>query len=605
MIFGSYEVQQNPDGTPCVLGEGSFGITYKARHSFLGRISALKVIRENLLNRSSKEDHEEAQRFLGEARAVSRLNHPGIASVYDCALANEVFYYAMEFCDGGTLQDACEKNGPMAWPEVRMLALQLASALDYAHGSGFLHRDIKPANIMLSGEGKSRQAKLIDFGLAKKFELNPDLSSATVRNEEESFRGNFTTASPEQIQEKDLDQRSDLFALGVTLWWLLVGHNPFKDMKSGPLIADRLGPSSYAAALPPDLDTEARALLQALLEKNVEKRIASAHAVIDLLSAAVPSLPVTLPSKSPGVPQVAIDPLQVPADYDDSYSYGAVISNTAPAKLYQGKNTITGDPVIAVLPDASLDPAALSGMRIAAHRKLDLGSYAFIDWRFSGQNDVFVLSKPTGCGLLAVLRKFGPARFQDALPFLSYLACCFDTSVAWTTFGTRMDPGDILVRSRDGGADLEKFGSWSDLDPHSARCLPRLATDSEHRASSEATLSTSAEEFPPLAQFVALVYRVLAGSSVKYAAFFTTGGYVMASGLSEDGNALIADTLCAPETHPTAAHFLQSLAMIEGHQVSELKPVVPPPTASDIECGKLPPLHSVSSMAAKATRPAT
>jgi serine/threonine protein kinase len=598
LIFGSYEVLQNPDGTPCILGEGSFGVTYKARHTFLGRISALKVIREDLLNRGSKEDHEEAQRFLGEARAVGRLNHPGIASVYDCALANEVFYYAMEFCDGGTLQDACAKNGPMAWPEVRVLALQLASALDYAHGSGFLHRDIKPANIMLSGEGKSRQAKLIDFGLAKKFEINPDLSSATVRNDEESFRGNFTTASPEQIQEKDLDQRSDLFALGVTLWWLLLGHNPFKDIKSGPLIADRLGPSSYATSLPPDLDAEARVLLETLLEKDVEKRIASAHAVMELLGAAAPSMPDSQLSAM----NVPIEPLQVPPDYEDGYSYGPVISNATPAKLYHGKNTITGDPVIAVLPDVSLDPAALGGMRIAGHRKLDFGAYAILDWRFSGQSDVFVLSKPAGCSLLAVLRKFGPARFADALPFLSYLARCFDTSVAWTTFGTRMDPGDILVRARDGGEDLEKFHSWSDLNPHSARCLPRLATDSEHRASSEATLSTSAEEFPPLAQFAALVYRVLAGSSVKYAAFFTTGGYVMASGLSEDGNALISNTICAPEAYPSAARFLQSLAKTEGHQIFELKLLVSPPTASDIESGKLPPLHSVSSMAAMASR---
>ena len=588
LTYGSYEVLQNTDGSPCILGQGSFGVTYKARHGFLGRITALKVIREDLLNRGAKEDHEETNRFLDEARAVSKLNHPGIAMVHDCALDKGIFYYAMEYCDGGTLQDWCELWGAMPWSEVRSIAFQIASALEYAHATGFLHRDIKPANIMLNGQGKSRQAKLIDFGLAKKFGSDIESSSATVRSDRENFRGNFATASPEQILEKPLDRRSDLFSFGVTLWWLLIGRNPFGQMKRGPLIAERVGPLSYSSLLPEDLDPEARTLLEELLEKDSEKRISSAHEVVERLGFSATPVSVKPDIASP----TPLEPLPEPADFEGGYSTPPHLFATAgQAKLYLSNNLVTGQPIIAVT-NESLDPVVLGGMRIAASRKLDFGVYAFLDWRLSGGEDTFVISKPEGCSLLAVLRKFGPARFLDALPLLSHLARCFDASQAWTSFGIQVDPGEILVRARDGGANPDQFRSWSDVDPQGSRCLPLFTSDADQSASSEATLSTSAVEFPPLAQFAALVYRVLAGSAVRYAAFHTSSGYLMASGLSEDGNALLADTISAPEIQPSACRFLQLLASLESLPIAELTPLLEPPSLEELEIGKLVPIPS-------------
>ena len=596
LTFGSYEVLQNPDGSPCLLGQGSFGVTYKARHVLLGRVTALKVIREDLLNRGSKEDQEETNRFVSEARAVGRLHHPGIAMVHDCALDNGVFYYAMEYCDGGTLQDGCEKNGPLPWSEVRRIALQMASALDYAHASGFLHRDIKPANIMLNGKGKARQAKLIDFGLAKKFLPDAETSEATVRHDQENFRGNFATASPEQILEKPLDPRSDLFSFGVTLWWLLIGKNPFADMKRGPLIADRVGPSSYASSLPADLPAEARDLLTGLLEKDADKRIASAHLVVERLSTAATAT-AAVAAEPVASPTVALEPLPGPPDLEEDYAIGGVLATASQAKLYTGESLATHQAVIVIIPDRSLDPVARGGMRVAASRQLDFGAYAFHDWRTSSGDDVFIISKPEGCSLMAILRQFGPARFADALPFLSHLARCFDASHVWTTFGIRVDPGDVHVRARDGGADLDRFQSWLDLDPLATRSLPFFSSGADHTGSSEATLSTSAQEFPPLAQFAALVYRVLAGSAVRYAAFFTASGYVMASGLSEDGNALLADTICTPESQPSACRLIQLLASLESLPVAELTPLVDPPSTQDIAIGKLVPTPSPFSAA--------
>ena len=587
LTYGSYEVMRNPDGSPCALGAGSFGITYKARHVLLDRINALKVIGEDLLKRGDERSHEANDRFLSEVRAVGNLQHPGIAMVYDCGLDKGFFYFALEYCDGGTLQQWCEQHGPMPWPEVRQIALQVASAMDYAHANGFLHHDVKPANIILDGTGQARQAKLIDFGLATNFLRDGDASSSTGGHMgQEHFRGNFATASPEQILERPLDARSDLFSLGITLWWLLIGKNPFAGVKRGALIAERVSPASYAQALPGGLDEPVRKLLETLVEKDPGRRIGSAREVIEWLDA-TPAGEIAEAEASSDIPLV---PLTMPPDFEIAYMHTGNLAAVNQAKLYLGKHRSSHRQVIAIIPFSTLAPEARAGLRVAASRKLDFGVYALLDWCLLGNDDVFVITKPEGCSLLAILRKFGPARFADAMPLLARLARCFDASRAWTGFGIQMDPREILLRTRDGQPTLEHFRGWSDLDPRTARCLPFFTAAAEHGTSTETTLSSSALEFPPLAQFAALAYRMLAGSVVRYAAFFTANGYVMASGLSENGNALLAKTICSPESQPSACGFLQALARAESLNVAALAPLVDPPTAVDIATGKLAPV---------------
>ena len=595
LTFGSYEVLPNPDGSPLALGAGSFGITYKARHVLLDRINALKVIGEDLLKRGNGQDQEAGNRFLSEVRAIGNLQHPGIAMVYDCGLDKGFFYFALEYCDGGTLHQWCEQHGPMPWPEVRQIALQVASAMDYAHTNGFLHHDVKPANIMLDGTGQARQAKLIDFGLATNFLRDSEGSSSTGHMGQEHFRGNFATASPEQILEHPLDARSDLFSLGITLWWLLIGKNPFAGVKRGALIAERVSPASYCPALPGDLDSSVRELLENMVEKDPARRSASAREVIERLDA-TPAGEFPAPQ---AIPDVALVPLAIPPDYEVAYMHTGALAAISQAKLYIGRQRNTQQQVIAIIPFPTLAPDALAGLRVAASRKLDFGTYSLLDWCLLGKDDVFVVSKPDGCSLLTILRKFGPARFADAMPLLARLARCFDASRAWTTFGIQVDPRDILLRTRDGQPALEHFHGWSDLDPRTARCLPLFTAVAEQGTSTETTLTSSALEFPPLAQFAALAYRMLAGSVVRYAAFFTANGYVMASGLSENGNALLARTICSPESQPSACAFLQALARTESLNVAALTPLVDPPTPVDIATGKLAPVAAADKCAAR------
>ncbi len=595
LTYGSYEVLHNPDGSPCTLGGGSFGVTYKARHILLDRINSLKVIAEDQLNRGNGQDPEENKRFLSEVRAIGNLQHPGIAMVYDCGLDKGFFYFALEYCDGGSAQHWCDQYGPMPWPDVCRLALQVASAMDYAHANGFLHHDIRPASIMFHGTGQARQAKLIDFGLAANFLSDSGATSSSSHRGQEQFRGNLATASPEQILEKPLDARSDLFSFGVTLWWLLVGKNPFDGIKRGPLVAERVGSASYATALPGDLDPAARELLEGLLEKEADRRIASAREVIERLDAVAGALA----SEPPVRPAVPLEPLAIPPDFELTYMHTGTIASVSQAKLYIGRHRNTQQPVIAIIPFPTLVPDALAGMRVAASRKLDFGVYAMLDWCMLGGDEVFVISKPEGCSLLTILRKFGPARFADALPLLAHLARCFDASEAWTTFGIQADPREILLRTRDGRHGLEHFHAWPDIDPRATRCLPLFSASAEQSASNETTLSSSALEFPPICQFAALVYRTLAGSVVRYAAFFTSSGYVMASGLSENGNALLAKTICAPDSQTTACRFLQALARAESLNVAALAPLLDPPTATEIETGKLTPVAAVDKRVAR------
>lgn len=594
LIFGSYEVEEIADGSKHVLGKGSNGLTYKARHKHLGRVAALKVIKEDLLvgnrERGSKD------KFLAEAKAVASLNHPGIATIYDFGLENDIFYQATEYCEGGTLQEHIDESGAITWADLRPLVVQILAGLECAHRHGIIHRDIKPANLMLSQRQPLGQAKIIDFGCAQSETTGSTDISVTRRGSGEVHLG-FTpaTASPEQLLEEPTDERSDLFSLGVTIWWLLEGKNPFAGLKTALLYADRLGPASYEGRLPDDIDPEAREILVKLLEKKPENRIPSATAVLDLMGTLVAPATLELPPSTIGEddsrlsgreePVVA---LPTPSDFDDTYTPGTLFGSFSHAKLYRIDSGTGAGSLIAVIASPTMESRFRAGLRLAAMGRLEMGTFSFVDWCLSGSDDVFVISRKGGCSLLSVLRKVGSARFKDALPFFVQLARSFDTSVSWLGQGIQVEPENILVLHKDGGSDPDGFQQWSDVDVTSVNCLPLFEGGGENSSSSEETISTSTHGFPPLARFAALVYRVVSGSAVSHAAFYTDSGYVMASAFSEDGNALIADTLCNPAEKAGLGHFLQMLASLESQQVGEILPLVPPPHPSEIASASLP-----------------
>src|SRR6267378_131308 len=200
------------------------GEVFRARDTRLDRTVAIKILPSQLSS-----DPVRKQRFEREAKTISSLNHPHICVLYDVGHQDGMDYLVMECLEGETLAKRLEK-GPLSLEQVLKFGGQIADALDKAHRGGVVHRDLKPGNIMLTPTG----AKLLDFGLAKP--VVPLASMATVTaapssspaTEQGSIVGTFQYMSPEQVEGKELDGRSDIFSLGAVLYEMLTGQRAFE-----------------------------------------------------------------------------------------------------------------------------------------------------------------------------------------------------------------------------------------------------------------------------------------------------------------------------------------------------------------------------------------
>jgi len=218
--FGHYEILQQEDGSLCELGRGAMGITYKAFDVDLRRFAALKVISPRYLA-----DEEVKFRFLREARAAGSVRHPNVASVFQLGTSQENCFYAMEFVEGETLGSLIKRSTCLEAKLALEIVAQVAAGLDAIHKQSLVHRDIKPSNIMVSSAADGAvSVKIIDLGLAK--------TLAKSESQEISMLGAFVGtpefASPEQFAGTDVEIRSDLYSLGITLWQMLTGQPPFR-----------------------------------------------------------------------------------------------------------------------------------------------------------------------------------------------------------------------------------------------------------------------------------------------------------------------------------------------------------------------------------------
>ncbi|MEZ5426255.1 MAG: protein kinase [Pyrinomonadaceae bacterium] len=201
-----------------LLGAGGMGEVYLAEDTKLGRRVAIKMLPPHF-----SEDDERKKRFLREARAISALNHPNIITVYGIEESGDLEFIITEFIDGQTLREKIEENS-LTVRETLEIALQIASALESAHSVGIIHRDIKPANIMIR---RDNLVKILDFGLAK---LTADAADFQTRDQTGPNRvmGTINYMSPEQVLGEQVDPRTDIFSLGVVLYEMLSGTQPFQ-----------------------------------------------------------------------------------------------------------------------------------------------------------------------------------------------------------------------------------------------------------------------------------------------------------------------------------------------------------------------------------------
>ncbi|MFC1869546.1 CHASE2 domain-containing protein, partial [Thermodesulfobacteriota bacterium] len=206
---GRYEIVRE-------VGQGAMGIVYKARDPKINRILAIKTIRFS--DEFEKDRVQEIKnRFFKEAEIAGKLSHSSIVSIYDAGEDYDLTYLAMEYLEGSDLREYSKKGSLLPLRKALSIASDVAIAMDYAHGKGVVHRDIKPANIMLLKNG---QVKVTDFGIAKALSSTQTKSGTVL--------GTPNYMSPEQINGKKIDGRSDIFSLGVVLFELLTGQVPFK-----------------------------------------------------------------------------------------------------------------------------------------------------------------------------------------------------------------------------------------------------------------------------------------------------------------------------------------------------------------------------------------
>jgi serine/threonine protein kinase len=228
------------------LGRGAMGVVYRARDPKLGRTVAIKMVSTAGLDPEAEKEYR--QRFVVEAHAAGRFSHPGIVTIFDVREDAEP-YLVMEYVEGQSLQQLMgRENRPLPLSTTLRLVQEVAEALHYAHAQGVVHRDIKPANVLVTSDG---HPKIADFGIAK---LNQ--SEMTMPGQ---VLGSPAFMAPEQLSDEGVDSRSDLFSLGVILYYMLTGYRPFQGNSTTTVCFklvnhEPVPASALESKLPPELD---------------------------------------------------------------------------------------------------------------------------------------------------------------------------------------------------------------------------------------------------------------------------------------------------------------------------------------------------------------
>ncbi|HSC27111.1 MAG TPA: protein kinase [Vicinamibacterales bacterium] len=277
------------------LGRGGMGTVYKAVDETLDREVAIKVLNPDL------NDSEVLKRFRAEAVTLARLNHPGIATLYELHRHEDDLLMVMEFVRGETFHDLSERLGPLAPPQAAHLCMQVLDALGHAHRAGIVHRDLKPANLMMSESGS---VKVMDFGIAR------------VLGTEHVTHGGYMMGTPaymapEQVLGREVDGRADLYAVGVVFYRLLSGQLPFDADTAIAMVQKQIADApTPISTFRPDIPAWCTRIIDRALAKSPGDRFQSAEEFRTALLAAVqPQTLGELPTQAtPTPPGIRVDP---------------------------------------------------------------------------------------------------------------------------------------------------------------------------------------------------------------------------------------------------------------------------------------------------------
>ncbi len=295
--LGRYEVIRE-------LGQGAMGVVYQAKDPLIDRVVAIKTINLGLAQ-EGKDEYE--GRFYQEAKAAGRLNHPNIVTIYDVGKSGDVAYIAMEFLQGRELRDIMNDAGLLPIDHVLDMVAQVASGLAYAHEYDIVHRDVKPSNIMVIRDG---HVKITDFGIAR-------MASAGVRTQTGMVLGSPKYMSPEQVMGKALDQRSDIFSLGVMLYEMLTGSAPFNGDNVNSIMYQTL---NATPALPNTINPLVPEMLNFIVAKALAKGVDDRYQNAKDLAADLRACKDTLPRSNGGI-NVQAPPVSLEAKLPDAISF--------------------------------------------------------------------------------------------------------------------------------------------------------------------------------------------------------------------------------------------------------------------------------------------
>ncbi len=363
MEYGRYRIIKE-------LGKGTMGVVYQAHDPQIDRMVALKVLRPD---RVTSEDF--VARFLKEARAIGRLSHPQIVTIYDVGEDKGTIYIAMEYLKGEPFEQVV-RSGRLTVPKSIDIARQVAEALDYAHGKGIIHRDIKPSNIILALEDR---VKLTDFGIARIEDL-----TAGYQTQAGEILGTPIYMAPEQVAGKKVDGRSDLYALGVILYEMIAGRRPFTGSNIASIFrAITLDEPEPPSAIDPFLSKPISDLIMKSLAKRPDDRFQTGRQMADALrsvvhqdkKASVPHDGTPEPAKKPFL-MVALAIVLLASIATAGYYY----FRPRPDAPTNGRNVVSTD-------DTKPDPERAAMLMISSE---PVGAQIYVDNIFKGRTPLDV-----------------------------------------------------------------------------------------------------------------------------------------------------------------------------------------------------------------------
>jgi serine/threonine protein kinase len=559
--FEHYQLLQREDGSPVELGRGAMGITYKAFDRNLRCDVALKVITGRLL-----EDETAASRFLREARSAAKLRHRNVASVFHLGQHGGSYFYAMEFIDGETVTERVKRDGPLDCLFALEVAQQVASALIAAEVQNLVHRDIKPSNLMLVREGDGEiLVKVIDFGLAKTvvMQSTADLTSG-------GFVGTPYFASPEQLDRQTEDIRSDIYSLGITLWFMLTGKPTFMGSVASVIAQhmDRMPPYDNLAILP----AEVVAVLRRMLEKDPERRIQTPAALRSELRSCIERLKRHKPEPNlsefgdanfdtialTASPRTAFLP-EIGTLIKERYRLIEDLDPANPGHSYHGEDVSTKTRVALRLfrvPDELLMQIEEEAKRVRAFPHPNI-----LEVRDIGREDSFgfaVFEWLDGFSLSDLVRVRRVLTLREICLLLKQMAPVIDMARE-RDFCLGMNLYDIMVHFPEGfGQPESDLVLRCPLDEWPPFVVKLDALGKAHEPGDTATgdrqeIANGSGGEQEVIQLGLLVYELLGGKP---------GGFTPLSNASEDENRVLRRCLTPGQSFSTATEFYQALGAI-------------------------------------------